>query len=178
MTTPTPPHPHRAPASPPLTHIAPDGRSRMVDVGHKPVTARSATAEGFVRISAELEAKIRTNTLEKGSLLEVARLAGVMAAKRTDELIPLCHGLPLDAVDIDAAVEAGRVRITATARTQARTGVEMEALTAVAVACLTVIDMGKAVDKQMVIDGVRLLEKHGGRGGSFVAGPAHPGTRE
>lgn len=174
----TPPLPSEAPVPPTLTHIAPDGRSRMVDVGHKPVTARSATAEGFVRISAELEARIQANTLEKGSLLEVARLAGVMAAKRTDELIPLCHGLPLDAVDIHAVVEARRVRITATVRTQARTGVEMEALTAVAVACLTVIDMGKAVDKHMVIEGIRLLEKHGGRGGSFVAGNAQPGTRE
>jgi len=145
----------------------------MVDVGAKPITVRSATAEGFVRISAELERRIRENTLAKGSLLEVARLAGVLAAKRTDELIPLCHSLPLDAVDLTAEVQPGRVRIVATARTHGRTGIEMEALTAVAVACLTVIDMGKAVDPAMVIEGVRVLEKHGGRSGSFVA----PGAR-
>ena len=144
----------------------------MVDVGDKPVTARSATAEGFVRVSPELATRIRDNTLAKGSLLEVARLAGIQAAKRTDELIPLCHTLPLDAVDIRAELLDGRVHITATARTQSRTGVEMEALTAVAVACLTVIDMGKAVDKGMVIEGIRVLEKTGGRSGTLIA-PGH-----
>ena len=106
-------------------------------------------------------------------MLEVARLAGIMAAKRTDELIPLCHTLPLDAVEVSAEVQAGRVRVVATARTRAKTGVEMEALTAVTVACLTVIDMGKAVDKGMVIEGVRVIEKHGGRSGPYRAdGPA------
>lgn len=142
----------------------------MVDVGAKPVTQRVAVAEGFVRISAELEQRIRDNSLAKGSVLEVARLAGIMAAKRTDELIPLCHTLPLDAIDIVAEVQSLRIRIEATARTQSRTGVEMEALTAVTVACLTVIDMGKSVDKQMQIEGVRVLQKQGGRSGLFVAG--------
>ena len=163
----------------PLSHLASDGTARMVDVGDKAVTARSATAEGFVRVSPELATRIRANTLAKGSLLEVARLAGIQAAKRTDELIPLCHTLPLDAVDIRAELLDGRVHITATARTQSRTGVEMEALTAVAVACLTVIDMGKAVDKGMVIEGIRVLEKSGGRSGTFIApsqahAPTHP----
>jgi len=151
----------------------------MVDVGDKPVTARSATAEGFVRVSPELAARIRDNTLAKGSLLDVARLAGILAAKRTDELIPLCHTLPLDALDVRAELLDGRVHITATARTQSRTGVEMEALTAVAVACLTVIDMGKAVDKGMVIEGIRVLKKTGGRSGASIApsqanAPSHP----
>jgi cyclic pyranopterin phosphate synthase len=152
-----------------LSHTAPDGAARMVDVGQKPITARSATAEGFVRISPELERAIAENTVKKGSVLETARLAGILAAKRADELIPLCHTLPLDAVEVDAALEPGRIRITATARTQSRTGVEMEALTAVAVACLTVFDMGKAVDKAMVIEGVRVTAKHGGRGGDSAA---------
>ncbi|MBL8760252.1 MAG: cyclic pyranopterin monophosphate synthase MoaC [Phycisphaerae bacterium] len=159
-----------------LSHLTPDGQARMVDVGEKPITARRATAEGFVRVSPELAACIRDNTLAKGSLLEVARLAGIQAAKRTDELIPLCHTLPLDAVEVRAELLGARVRITATARTQSRTGVEMEALTAVAVACLTVIDMGKAVDKGMVIEGLRVLEKTGGRSGTYVAPPAPAGT--
>lgn len=154
---------------PPLSHVTPDGRAAMVDVGGKQVTERSATAEGFVRISPELHLRIAENTVSKGSVLEVARLAGILAAKRTDELIPLCHTLPLDAVEITAELQPGRVRITATARTRSRTGVEMEALTAVTVACLTVIDMGKAVDKSMVIEGVRVLEKRGGRSGDYTA---------
>lgn len=163
-------------AGPPqLSHVAPDGSARMVDVGDKPVTQRHATAEGFVRVSPALEERIRSNTLAKGSVLEVARLAAVLAAKRTDELIPLCHTLPLDAVDVTAEIQPGRVRITAAARARANTGVEMEALTAVAVACLTVIDMGKAVDKSMVIEGVRVIEKHGGRSGSYTAAPNSPG---
>jgi cyclic pyranopterin phosphate synthase len=152
-----------------LSHVAADGTARMVDVGAKPVTARMARAEGFVRISAELEMQIRANTVTKGSVLEIARLAGMQAAKRTDELIPLCHQLPLDSIDVQAEVQSGRVRIQATARVTARTGVEMEALTAVTVACLTVIDMGKAVDRAMVMEGVRLLEKSGGRSGDYRA---------
>ncbi len=155
--------------TPHLSHALPDGRAAMVDVGEKPVSARSATAEAIVRISPALEQRIRENSLSKGSLLEVARLAGIQAAKRTDELIPLCHSLPLDAVDLTATLEPGLVRLRATARTHARTGVEMEALTAVAVAALTVIDMGKAVDKSMIIEGLRVLEKHGGRSGSYTA---------
>ena len=152
-----------------LSHTSPDGRARMVDVGAKDITARTATAEGFVRISAELERAIRASEVAKGSVVEVARLAGIMGAKRTDELIPLCHTVPVDAVDVRADLEPGRVRITATVRTMARTGVEMEALTAVAIAALTVVDMGKGVDKGMVIEGIRVLEKHGGRSGSYIA---------
>ena len=141
----------------------------MVDVGEKPVTERVAVAEAVVRISAELEARIRENGLVKGNLLEVARLAGVQGAKRTSELIPLCHTLALDHADVEARLESGWVRIVATVRTHARTGVEMEALTAAAVAALTVIDMGKAVDRGMVIESVRVLEKRGGRSGDWRA---------
>jgi cyclic pyranopterin phosphate synthase len=154
-----------------LSHLDESGSARMVDVGDKAVTQRTATAEGFVRISPALAGAIRANTLKKGNLLETARLAGITAAKRTDELIPLCHTLPLDAVDVRAALEDGRVRLTATATTHARTGVEMEALTAVTIAALTVIDMGKAIDKTMVVEGVRVIEKHGGRSGDWKAQP-------
>jgi cyclic pyranopterin phosphate synthase len=154
-----------------LTHTDARGNARMVDVGDKPITQRTATAEGFVRISQELAEAIRANTLKKGNLLETARLAGITAAKRTDELIPLCHTLPLDAVDVEATLEDGRVHLTATATTHAKTGVEMEALTAVSIAALTVIDMGKAMDKAMVIEGVRILSKSGGRGGDYNAPP-------
>lgn len=141
----------------------------MVDVGDKPVTRRTATAEAFVSISPALAAAIRDNTLTKGNLLETARLAGITAAKRTDELIPLCHTLPLDQADVRATLEENRVRLTATATTHAKTGVEMEALTAVAIAALTVIDMGKSIDKSMTIGGVRVLEKTGGRSGDYRA---------
>jgi cyclic pyranopterin phosphate synthase len=147
----------------------------MVDVGAKPITARTASAEGFVRISPELERAIRENLIKKGSVLDVARLAAILAAKRTDELIPLCHTLPLEAVDVEAVLEPGRVRVTATVRTQARTGVEMEALTAVAIASLTVIDMGKAIDRAMVIEGIRVTEKRGGRHGDHTAAPREVG---
>ncbi len=153
-----------------LTHLDFAGRATMVDVGDKPITERWASAEGYVRVSAALERAIREQTLRKGDLLGVCRLAGIMAAKRAHELIPLCHPLPLDDVSVEAQVQPGRVRIFATARARARTGVEMEALTAVAVAALTVIDMGKAIDRRMVVEGVRVLEKHGGRSGPFVAG--------
>lgn len=155
--------------APQLSHVSPQGHAAMVNVGGKSVTERWARAEGFVRISPDLENLIRAGGVAKGPVLEVARLAGILAAKRTDELIPLCHTLPLDAVELSATVEPGRVRLEATVRTQARTGVEMEALTAVCIAALTVIDMGKAVDRGMVIEGVRLLEKHGGSKGSYVA---------
>jgi cyclic pyranopterin phosphate synthase len=141
----------------------------MVDVGAKPVTARTAIAEGFVRISRSLHARIRDDTIRKGSVLGVARVAGIQGAKRTSELIPLCHALALDAIEVTAELEPEHVRVTAKVRTQARTGVEMEALTAVAVACLTVIDMGKSVDKGMRITSIRVLEKHGGRSGSYLA---------
>ncbi|MCC6581730.1 MAG: cyclic pyranopterin monophosphate synthase MoaC [Phycisphaeraceae bacterium] len=152
-----------------LTHVDDAGQARMVDVGDKPLTMRRAVAEGRVRINRELEEAIRSNQVAKGNLLEVARLAGIQAAKRTDELIPLCHGLPLDAVDVRAGLGEGCVHVRAEARATWKTGVEMEALTAVAVAALTVIDMGKALDKTMVIEAVRLVEKTGGRGGDYHA---------
>ncbi len=161
-----------------LNHVDAGGRARMVDVGSKPVTERSATAEGFVRMSQELAARIRANSIAKGSVLDVARLAGILAAKRTDELIPLCHTLPLDAIEVSVSLVQASVRVVATARTRSRTGVEMEALTAVAVACLTIVDMGKAVDRSMVIEGIRVLEKRGGRSGTYRAKRAihHDGT--
>lgn len=162
------------PSAPRLSHVGPDGSARMVDVGDKPATDRVAVAEAFVRVSPALAARIRENSLAKGNVLEVARLAGIQAAKRTDELIPLCHSLPLDVVDVRATLEGERVRIRAEARTHARTGVEMEALTAAAVAALTVIDMGKAVDKGMVIEGLRVIEKRGGRSGEYRAPEASP----
>lgn len=156
-------------ASPRLSHIAPDGQARMVNVGEKPITARRAVAEGRVMISSELRARIAENSLAKGNLLEVARLAGIQAAKRTDELIPLCHTLPLDSVDVTAKLRRDHVYLRAETCVTSKTGVEMEALTAVTIAALTVIDMGKAVDKAMVIEGVRLLEKSGGRSGHYLA---------
>ncbi|MCW5755565.1 MAG: cyclic pyranopterin monophosphate synthase MoaC [Phycisphaeraceae bacterium] len=143
----------------------------MVDVGDKPLTRRIAVAEGYIRCSPELLDRIARNDLEKGSVFQIARIAGIQAAKRTDELIPLCHGLPLDAVQVDLSIEAGRIAIRAHAHTTWKTGVEMEALTAVTVAALTVIDMGKAIDRTMIIEGVRLLSKSGGRSGTFQAGP-------
>ena len=120
-----------------------------------------------MRISAELAQRIQVNDLAKGSLLDVARLAGVMAAKRTDELIPLCHSLPLDHADVEAWVKGNHVHLRATASTTSRTGVEMEAFTAVSVAALTVVDMGKAVDSAMVIEEIKLIEKRGGKRGTI-----------
>ena len=160
---------------PGLSHLDPDGRARMVDVGEKPITHRRAVAEALVRVSPALAEAIRSNTLKKGDLLAVARLAGIQAAKRTDELIPLCHSLPLEHVGVEATLEDApsgrRVRLVASASTTAKTGIEMEALTAAAIAALTVIDMGKAVDKGMVVEGLRLLEKTGGRSGDWTATP-------
>lgn len=141
----------------------------MVDVGGKPVTRRTATAEGRVRVAASVADAIRADRVKKGSVLEVARLAGMMAAKRTDELIPLCHSLPLDGVTVDLALHDTELRITATATCTGTTGVEMEAYTAVTVAALTVVDMTKAVDPSPVIEGVRLLEKTGGKRGHWRA---------
>ncbi len=152
-----------------LSHLDDTGKAHMVDVGDKPLTARRAVAEGRVRISNALARAIADNQLAKGDLLAVARLAGIQAAKRTDELIPLCHSLPLDAVDVQATLGAGCVELRAEARTTWKTGVEMEALTAVTIAALTVIDMGKAIDKAMVIEGVRLVEKTGGKSGEYRA---------
>jgi cyclic pyranopterin monophosphate synthase len=150
-----------------LSHVDAEGRARMVDVGGKAVTARSATAEGAVGMSPEAYRLVAEHAVAKGDVLGVAELAGIMAAKRTGELIPLCHPLALDVVEVRATLDAGLpgVRIRATAKATGRTGVEMEALTAVTVACLTVYDMVKAVDRGMTIGEVRLVEKTGGRHG-------------
>lgn len=152
-----------------LTHLDEAGQVRMVNVGDKPATTRRAVAQGRVRISAELVDAIGRNTLAKGNLLEVARLAGIQAAKRTDELIPLCHSLPLEHVHVEARLDPPFVHLRAEAQTTSKTGVEMEALVAVSVAALTVIDMGKAIDKAMTIEGVRIVEKTGGRSGHYQA---------
>ncbi|MEX2114463.1 MAG: cyclic pyranopterin monophosphate synthase MoaC [Pirellulales bacterium] len=156
-----------------LTHFDEQGGGRMVDVGGKDVTARFARASGLVRMAPETLALVRDRKLSKGDVLEVARLAGIMAAKRTAELVPLCHPLPLDAVEVRFEFpDEGHVAIEAVCRVTARTGVEMEALTAVSVAALTVYDMCKAVDRGMVIEHVRLEEKSGGRSGHYQRSPA------
>ncbi len=157
--------------NPRLTHTDAEGRSRMVDVGDKPVTSRTAVASGFVQMSPATVEAIRQHRTPKGDPLEVARLAGVMAAKRTSELIPLCHPLPLHHADLQIELRSDGVKITATARTEGKTGVEMEALTAVSVAALTVYDMCKAIDKGMVMTDVRLESKTGGRSGDYKRDP-------
>jgi cyclic pyranopterin phosphate synthase len=152
-----------------LTHFDDRGASRMVDVGDKPVTSRLARASGRVVMQPATQARIRQRDLAKGDVLEVARLAGIMAAKRTGELIPLCHPLPLDGVTIDFTFPDERtVAIAAEVRVTAKTGVEMEALTAVSVAALTIYDMCKAIDRGMVIERIQLEEKAGGKSGHFV----------
>ncbi|MDX1434417.1 MAG: cyclic pyranopterin monophosphate synthase MoaC [Gammaproteobacteria bacterium] len=152
-----------------LTHFNAAGDAHMVDVGEKPETRRRATAAGEIRMRAETLALVLEGGHEKGDVLGVARLAGIMAAKRTADLVPLCHPLPLSRVEVELtpASADSAIRCRATAETVARTGVEMEALTAVQVALLTVYDMCKAVDRDMVIDNVRLLEKTGGRSGTW-----------
>jgi cyclic pyranopterin phosphate synthase len=157
-----------------LTHVDSQGNARMVEVGQKPVTRREATAEARVRMSEVARQAILERSAAKGDVLGVAQLAGIQAAKKTAELIPLCHPLPLDAVEVRLGVVDDGVRITATVRCTARTGVEMEALTAASVAGLAVIDMVKALDRGMVIEGVRLLAKSGGRSGSYVAPEGRP----
>ena len=152
-----------------LTHLDEHGRARMVDVGGKAETSRVAIAEGRIRMSGAALAAIRDGAVPKGDVLAAARIAGIMAAKQTAALIPLCHPLALDAVTIDFTLEEGGLRAAATASLTGRTGVEMEALTAVSVALLTVYDMAKAIDKGMVIDGVRLIEKRGGKSGTWKA---------
>ena len=142
-----------------FSNLDEEGAARMVDVGGNAVVRRSATAAGTVRMSAEMIAALREKALPKGDALNTARIAGVMAAKRTPDLIPLCHGLNLTSIDLKFTVRDERVEILAVARASDRTGVEMEALTAVSVAALTLYDMCKAVDKGMVIEGVRLVEK-------------------
>lgn len=152
-----------------LTHLDAEGRARMVDVADKPVTARECVARGGVRMAPETLARIAEGRVPKGDVLATARLAGIQAAKRTDEWIPLCHSLPLDGIDVDLVPEPerARVRIEARARAHARTGVEMEALVAVAAAGLTVYDMCKGIDRGMVLEAVHLVRKSGGKSGEW-----------
>ncbi len=151
-----------------LTHVDESGAARMVDVSGKDVTARTATASGRVLVSAEVIELLRGDGVPKGDTLAVARLAGIMGAKQTPSLIPLCHPLALSAVEVDLVVGDDSVDITASVRTTDRTGVEMEALTAVSVAALTVVDMVKAVDKRAVITDIRIETKTGGKSGDFA----------
>ncbi|WP_156678393.1 cyclic pyranopterin monophosphate synthase MoaC [Sphingomonas profundi] len=152
-----------------LTHLDAAGAARMVDVSAKPETARTATAEGRILLSVEALAAIRAGSVKKGDVLAVARVAGIMAAKKTAELIPLCHPLPIAAVSLDLVLEEGAIRCTAEVTTRYSTGIEMEAMTAVSVALLTIYDMAKALDRGMRIEGVRLLAKSGGRSGDWRA---------
>ena len=154
-----------------FTHIDEGGRARMVDVSAKPETARVARASATVRTTPEVASRIREMRVAKGPVLETARIAGIQAAKRTSELIPLCHPLPINSVDVTCEVRESEIAIEAVVRTIARTGVEMEALTAASVAALTVYDMCKAVDRSMVITDIKLLEKSGGASGPFKREP-------
>lgn len=151
-----------------LTHIDAAGKARMVDVSGKDVTRRVATAQATVTMLPATLERIRRNVLAKGDALGVARVAGILAAKRTDELIPLCHSLPLSDVSVDFEFGDGQLIIRTSATTAAQTGVEMEALTAATVAALTIYDMAKAVDKRMTIEGVHLVSKTGGKSGDFL----------
>jgi cyclic pyranopterin phosphate synthase len=151
-----------------LTHIGADGAARMVDVGDKAVTVREAVARGKIVMQKDTLRLLKKNALPKGNAFEAARLAGMLAAKKTAELIPLCHPLGLDFVDVKLNARADGVEIEAIARCTGKTGVEMEALAAVSVAALTLYDMSKAVDKMMVIGDIRLVKKSGGRSGEFV----------
>jgi cyclic pyranopterin phosphate synthase len=152
-----------------LSHLNEAGEARMVDVSGKAVTERSATAEGFVSVAPGTLDLILSGDAPKGDVLATARIAGIMAAKRTHELIPLCHPLPLTQVTVDftPSPDPAGIRVEATAKVEAKTGVEMEALTAVSVACLTIYDMVKAVDRAIEFSGIRLIEKSGGRSGPF-----------
>lgn len=149
-----------------LSHFDDAGEARMVDVGNKPESRRTARAHAFVRMSSDVLEALPNNP--KGNPLEVARVAGVLAAKRTSELIPLCHSLPLSQADVQTMVEPDGIRVIASAVTSAQTGVEMEALTAAAVAALTIYDMTKALDKRIEIQDIYLLEKTGGKSGDFL----------
>lgn len=157
-------------SEPKLSHLDESGRASMVDVGHKPITERVAIARGEVHMRSETLELIQQGNLKKGDVLSVAQLAGVMAAKRTADLIPLCHPLPLNQilVNVEPDPTLPGVEITATVRTNAKTGVEMEALTAVSVAALTVYDMAKAVEKTMRIENIRVVEKRGGQSGDVI----------
>lgn len=152
-----------------LTHLDETGRARMVDVSDKPVTAREAVAEGFVRMSPETLALALSGEGKKGDVRAVAEIAGVMAAKKTSDLIPMCHPLPVTKAEVRVEPAEGGLSVTARVKTTGRTGVEMEALTAVSVACLTLYDMLKAAEKAMVIEAVRLTEKTGGKSGDWKA---------
>jgi len=152
-----------------LTHLDEAGNAAMVDVSAKPATEREAIAEGRITMSAEALAAIRDGAVKKGDVLATARIAGIMAAKKTSELIPLCHPLMLSKVAVDFSFEGNAIRVTGMARLTGQTGVEMEALTATSIALLTIYDMAKALDKGMVIGGVRLLEKRGGKSGDWRA---------
>lgn len=152
-----------------LTHLDAAGNARMVDVGGKSETQRVAVASGRIRMSGEALAAIRSGDVPKGDVLAAARIAGIMAAKKTAELIPLCHPLALDAVMLDFAIEQDAVRATASASLTGKTGVEMEAMAATCIALLTIYDMAKAIDKGMVIEEVRLIEKRGGKSGTWRA---------
>ncbi len=152
-----------------LTHLDESGSARMVDVGGKPATQRRAVASGVITMTAEALTAIRDGNAPKGDVLSAARIAGIMAAKRTGELIPLCHPLGLEAANIDFTFEGSAIRATATASLTGRTGVEMEAMVAVSVALLTIYDMAKAIDKGMVIGEVRLIAKTGGKSGDWSA---------
>ncbi len=153
-----------------LTHVDDAGRAHMVDVGAKPDTERVAVAKGEVRMKPETLALIRAGNMKKGDVLTVAQIAGIMGAKRTSELIPLCHPIPLTHMEVELSLDDALpgVQIIASARSSGKTGVEMEALTAVSVAALTVYDMAKAVEKTMHIQNIRLVEKHGGQSGDVV----------
>ncbi len=153
-----------------LTHLDQQGRARMVDVGEKPTTDREATARGYLSVQPETLKLIKDGLMKKGDVLTVAQLAGIMGAKRTSDLVPLCHPLPLDRVEVELELDEARnrVNITASASTSAKTGVEMEALTAVSVAALTVYDMCKSVDRSIRIEGIRLVRKRGGRSGDIT----------
>ncbi len=152
-----------------LTHFDADGQAHMVDVSQKPVTERIAIAEGYIKVAPETLVMITENRAKKGDVLGVARLAGIMGAKKTADLIPLCHPLPITKVAVDLLPDADLpgVRVTATVKTTGKTGIEMEALSAVSAACLTVYDMVKAVQKDMTIGGIRLLLKDGGKSGRY-----------
>ena len=154
-----------------LSHLNDKGEARMVDVSAKSVTSRTAVAEGFVAMAPETLDLILEGKAEKGDVLAVARIAGIMAAKRTHELIPLCHPLPLTKVELDftPSRDPSGITVQAVAKVEGKTGVEMEALTAVSIACLTLYDMCKAVDRAMSFSGIRLIEKTGGRSGHFRA---------
>ena len=156
-----------------LTHFDATGQAHMVDVSDKPVTARVAVAEGFVVMSAETLALVTSGSAKKGDVLGIARLAGIMGAKKTADLIPLCHPLPITKVALELTADESLpgIRVEATVKTGGQTGIEMEALTAVSIACLTIYDMVKAVEKSMRIEGIRLVLKDGGKSGRYEAQP-------